>query len=399
MRYFIILLLLGLTVSSCYKLEDLTPNYEDGHSTIVYDLPGDTLATDGWEHQLENEDLFIRQRYYNSPWTDSIRFFPLDNELINGAINVNSSSENDIRWLNPSSSHPVAVVENDAYLNTTDNFHYIRRSDSWYQMEINVDFADTLQVDEDYEVNWRGFMAQAPRNPDMNWAYRNNRNNRVYVYNGIAWEVLVRSANYRNNMDFIEVQFSRSGKEAGLYSPLLFRFSDHWQHFLRDNADSLRYLRTDEWDLAFTGEFNGVVFLKSGQAKLSPASGSPLRHAIIMYEYGYDFMDEAPEDEFFDNRPADQMQITYDSQYGPGINSWFELGTTGIGKPFPYRAYYLRLQQPAGSTHKYLYGKLQLISMYKGAPEVLTDRNWPSPYMTFRYFIQKDGSRNLRTKD
>jgi len=95
-------------------------------------------------------------------------------------------------------------------------------------------------------------------------------------------------------------------------------------------------------------------------------------------------------------RPADEMQIGYASEFGPGVNSWYEFGSTFIAKPFPYKGYYLRLEQKDGS---FLYGKLQLISMYKGAPEVLTDRNWPSPYLTFRYFIQKDGSRNLRTRD
>lgn len=67
--YIAILLLL---LSSCYKLEDLTPDYEDGRSTVVYDLPGDTLATDGWDDNYEDADLYLRQRYYNSRWTDTI---------------------------------------------------------------------------------------------------------------------------------------------------------------------------------------------------------------------------------------------------------------------------------------------------------------------------------------
>lgn len=397
-------------LQSCYKLEDLTPNYEDGVSTIIYDLPGDTLATDGWDTEFESGDLYIRQRFYNSPWTDSIRFVPFAGEQLNAARGVDivrgsktadewfaevMQSEKDIRWLNAAAQHPTDVQENDAYHNTADNYHYIRRNDSWYQMEVAVDSSGVAQ--EALTIDWRGYMQQAPPNPQTGWAYRNNRNNRVYMFNGKAWELLTHNAHYRQNTNFVEVQFGKSGKEAGIYSPFLFRFRDQWHHFLRDNADSVRYLRTDEWDLAFTGDFNSMIYLNNGRSKLSPATGSPItKSSLIMYEYGYEFMHEAPEDEFFDNRPADMMQIGFESQYGAGINSWYQIGGTFIAKPFPNRAYYLRLEQPDGS---FLYGKLQLISMYKGAPDVLTDANWPSPYMTFRYFIQQDGSRNLRTKD
>ncbi len=402
--------LLLLCLQACYKLEDLTPNYEDGVSTIIYDLPGDTLATDGWDADFESKDIYLRQRFYNSPWTDSIRFVPFAGVQLNAARGVDivrgsktadawfaevMESERAIRWLSASAQHPVAVQENDAYANTVDGYHYIRRNNAWYQMEIAVDSsgvaAETLTID------WRGFMQQAPASPQTGYAYRNNRNNRVYIFNGKAWELLARNADYRQNINFVEVQFGKSGKEAGIYSPFLFRFSDKWHQFLRDNADSVRYLRTNEWDFAFTGDFNSMIYLNNGRAKLSPATGSPItKSSLIMYEYGYEFMDEAPDDEFFDNRPADMMQIGFESQYGTGINSWYQIGGTFIAKPFPYRAYYLRLEQPDGS---YLYGKLQLISMYKGAPDVLTDANWPSPYLTFRYFIQKDGSRNLKTKD
>ena len=406
----ILMVLLVTCMQSCYKLEDLTPNYEDGVSTLIYDLPGDTLATDGWDAMFESRDIYLRQRFYNSSWTDSIRFVPSEGELLNAARGVDivrgsktadawfaevMESERNIRWLSANVQHPSNAQENDAYHNTSDSYHYVRRHNSWYQMEIAVDSSGIEK--EELTIDWRGFMQQAPINPQVGWAYRNNRNNRVYLFNGKAWELLARNANYRQNQNFVEVQFGKSGKEAGIYSPFLFRFSDKWHHFLRDNADSVRYLRTNEWDLAFTGDFNSMIYLNNGRSRLSPATGSPItKSSVIMYEYGYEFMDEAPEDEFFDNRPADMMQIGFESQYGMGINSWYQIGGTFIAKPFPNRAYYIRLEQPDGS---FLYGKLQLISMYKGAPETLTDRNWPSPYLTFRYFIQKDGSRNLRTKD
>ncbi len=407
---FLFAVLLLTLCASCYKLEDTSPNYEDGRSTIVYDLPGDTLATDGWDDNYEDGDSYLRQRYYDSRWTDSIRFVPNPGEIINSAFGADVprgtltgdmwhaeavAREAGIRWLADASSHPTGAVNNDAYRNTTSSLHYIRRSGNWYQMEI---FGEKGTAGNDnITVNWRGYVQNSPPNPETGWAYRDNDNHRVYMYNGIAWELMVNDANYRNNNDFIQIEYSKSGKEAGMYSMFLYRFSDGKQQFIRDNADSLRYLKTADWDLAFTGEFNSTVYINNGVNRYSPSYGSPLtRTSLIMYQYGYDFMHEAPEDEFFDNRPADQMVIGSRSQYGDGISPWYEIGSTFIAKPYPYHAYYLRLEQPDGS---YLYGKLQLISMYKGAPEVLTDRNWPSPYLTFRYFIQKDGSRNIKTKD
>ncbi|HRE51651.1 MAG TPA: HmuY family protein [Flavitalea sp.] len=413
MRAFILMAISLLLISlvSCYKLEDLAPHFEDGRSVVVYDLPGDTLATDGWDDNYEEKDTYLRQRYYNSRWTDSIRFAPnYPGEVINSAEGVDISQgssagdewkaeirakESAINWLIDAASHPAPVADNDAYFNTASSFHYIYRSNNWYQMEI-LGERGTAENDSIF-VNWRGYVQDPPPNPEVGWAYRDNDNNRVYVYNGKAWELMVNDANYRNNNDFIQVEYSKSGKEAGIYSIFLFRFSDGKQIFIRDHADSVRYLKTDEWDIAFTGDMNSTVFLNNGRSKYGPATGSPVTISSLWpYDYGYDFMNEAPDDDFFDNKPADEMQIGYASEFGPGVNSWYEFGSTFIAKPFPYKGYYLRLEQKDGS---FLYGKLQLISMYKGAPEVLTDRNWPSPYLTFRYFIQKDGSRNLRTRD
>lgn len=386
--------------SSCYKLEDLAPNYEDARSTVIYDLPGDTLATDGWEDDYESGDIYLRQRYYNSRWTDSIRFVPIGNEIINAAVGVNASTERSITWLQNAAEHPTSPIENNAYHNSADGYNYIYRSNAWYQM--GIDGKQGIAANDGSAINWRGYIANPPANPQNGWVYRDNDNQRVYLYKNKAWQLMVNDANYNVNQDFIQVEYSKSGKEAGKYSIFLFRFSDKKQQFIRDNADSLRYLKTDEWDIAFTDEMNSTIFLNNGRAKIGPAVGSPVtKSSLIAYDYGYDFMNEAPEDVFFDSRPADRMTIGYTSQYGAGINPWYEFGSTFIAKTFPYKAYYLRLERidPITKQSNYLYGKLQLISMYRGAPEVVTDRNWPAPYLTFRYFIQADGSRNIKTKD
>ncbi|RYF26485.1 MAG: hypothetical protein EOO42_01425 [Flavobacteriales bacterium] len=399
-RVLVAVAVVGFSLSSCYKLDDPKPNFEDQVSKVVYDLPGDTLATDGWDDNYEPGDLYLRQRYYNSRWTDSIRFRSTNGELINAATGVNSSSDQNIKWLSNATTHPSTITENDAYRNTADGHSYIYRSNVWYQMDIEGELG--IAKNDSIAINWRGYVDAAPTAAQTGWAYRDNNNNRVYEYNGKAWKLMVNDANYNANNDFIQVEYSKSGKEARRYSLFLFRFRDGWQQFIRDAADSAKYLKTADWDIAFAGEMNGTVYLNNGLNRFGPGAGSPVtKSSLMMYEYGYDFMNEAPEDVFFDSRPAESLQIGYKSQYGNGVNSWYEYGSTFIAKPYPYRAYYLRLEQvhPTNGAKTIRYGKLQLISLYKGAPEVLTDRNWPAPYLTFKFFIQADGSRNLKTKN
>lgn len=384
---------------ACYKQADDFVNYEDNHSTVVYDLPGDTLASDGWESEFAAGDTYLRQHYYNASWTDSIRIVPWGNEKINGAVRVDANPEVGMSWLAPAAAHPEQPGENNAYTNTADQKEYVYRSGAWYQISIDAYNA----ANDGIAVNWLGYTKLPPTNPAVNATYCDSDNQRVYIFNGKAWALLVNNANYRSNINFVQVQYSRSGKETGKYNMFLYRFSDGKQQFIRDGADSARYLKTDLWDIAFTDNFNSLIWLNNAGYNINPGYGGPLtKTAILMYEYGYEFMNEAPTDNLFDAVAATDMQIGFASEFGTGVNAWYEYSTaTHLAQPFPYRAFFLRLQRidPATGASTIRYGKLQMVSMYKGAPEVVTDLHWPSPYFTFRYFIQQDGTRNLRTKD
>jgi len=399
MRTILYIAALSLIFSSCYKPEENIVNYEDSHSKVIYDLPGDTLASDGWESSYEAGDTYMRQQFYNSSWSDSIRIVPWAGEKINAAAGVDDNKEEGITWLPASAAHPVAPHENNAYTSSADGKDYIYRSGAWYQMSIDK----YVPANDSISVNWRGSATVPPVNAEQNWAYYDNNNRRVYVYSGKAWALMVNDANYRSNVKFVQVQYSKSGKETGKYNMFLFSFRTGKQIYIRDAADSARYLKTDQWDIAFTDNFNSLIWVNNAGYKQNPGYGSPMtRTSVLMYNYGYEFMNEAPADSLFDALPLSNMQMGFVSEFGPGINAWYEYSTTThVAQPYPYRAFYLRLQQLDPVTGKSVvkYGKLQLISMYKGAPEVVTDLNWPSPYFTFRYFIQEDGSHNLKTKD
>ena len=40
-------------------------------------------------------------------------------------------------------------------------------------------------------IVWKGDLASAPSNPQTNWCYRDTDNGKVYIYNGLAWELMV----------------------------------------------------------------------------------------------------------------------------------------------------------------------------------------------------------------
>jgi len=169
-----------------------------------------------------------------------------------------------------------------------------------------------------------------------------------------------------------------SGKE---FTPFYFSFSTGAV------VDPARKVSAD-WDIAFAKEYNSYVSINNGANSESFGFGSTGQGAMVVVNQAYDQVKEAPSDaEFTSNNIT---AAGWDSGAGKGWY-FYEL-QTHIAVPVLNRTYVLR-------TANGNYAKLQLISMYKGAPATVTDLNWPAPYFTFRYFIQKDGSRNLSTKD
>ncbi|WP_316816219.1 HmuY family protein [Pedobacter nyackensis] len=145
---------------------------------------------------------------------------------------------------------------------------------------------------------------------------------------------------------------------------------------------------TSEWDIAFAKEYNSYISPNSGTNNESYGFGGPGKGAMMVVNQAYDDVKTAPSDAEFSSKGIDVAG--WDSGSG---NGWYfyELNTH-IAVPVKNRTYILR-------TAEGKYAKLQLVSMYKGAPATVSDLNWPSPYFTFRYYVQQDGSTNLSTKD
>nr|WP_068891680.1 HmuY family protein [Pedobacter panaciterrae] len=143
---------------------------------------------------------------------------------------------------------------------------------------------------------------------------------------------------------------------------------------------------TTEWDLAFTKEYNSLLVVNNGQVTVSPGYGGTGIGRIIIVEKAYDKVVQAPSDSEFTANGI--PNFGWDA--GNGVGWFFYDLKTHIAVPVKNRTFVIR-------TAEGKYAKLEMISMYKGAPATVSDLNWPAPYFTFRYYLQADGSRNLNT--
>jgi hypothetical protein len=143
---------------------------------------------------------------------------------------------------------------------------------------------------------------------------------------------------------------------------------------------------TTKWDLAFTGPYNSEVYINYGGYKYNPGYNGPGKGAVIQIDKPFDQVNTAPSPAEFD--AATMTKIGWDAGNGTG---WFFYSLDNhIAVPIKNRTFVLRT-----ATGKF--AKLELLNVYKGNPPVVTDLFWPAPYLTFRYFVQEDGSNNLST--
>lgn len=181
------------------------------------------------------------------------------------------------------------------------------------------------------------------------------------------------------------------GKTKIGFDTFLFKLSTQKQIWLRNAADSAKWFKTNEWDLAFTGPYNSEIFLNNAAYTANPGyQGSASRSAVILVKQAYENVTTAPSESEFNNANVRNTKIGVYSSADE--NGWYNYDlSTHLLKRIPNQTYVLRL--PDGK-----YAKLEIISVYKGNPPVVTQLYWPAPYFTFRYFIQQDGSNNLNTK-
>ncbi|MBW1655673.1 HmuY family protein [Flavobacterium quisquiliarum] len=179
------------------------------------------------------------------------------------------------------------------------------------------------------------------------------------------------------------------GKEQRGFHTFLFRFSDKKQIWLHTKADSLQYMKTTDWDIAFTGPYNSEVYVNNSKYQYNPGFEGPAQNtAVVLLNEDYRNVTQAPADADFNT--SEITKIGWASSASSA--GWFYYSLSShIMQSIPNRTYAIRL--PNGK-----FAKLQLVNAYKGNPPAVTDLNWPAPYFTFRYYVQNDGTKNLNTK-
>lgn len=177
-------------------------------------------------------------------------------------------------------------------------------------------------------------------------------------------------------------------KETRDFHTFLFRFSDQKQTWLKTKSDSVANFAKTDWDLAFSNQYNSTLYVNDGTMPGNPAYGNGSKHKILLVKKKYDQVETAPSDAEFDKSTINGFGVILDER----SQGWFNYDITKhLVVVMPGLTYVIRLSN--GN-----YAKLQMISVYKGKPDVVNDLYWPAPYFTFRYYVQEDGSKNLKTK-
>ena len=189
--------------------------YHDNAITSTPSTPTGNGTTDGWHTDATKTANWMSQKVAASAsegtWGAPIQICGADGQ--NGIDGINGEDGVSIIWKGEFASHPNNPQNGWAYKNTTDKKSYVYQDGSWYQMTVDgidgQNGKDGQDGSNGLSIVWKGDLASAPSNPQTNWCYRDTDNGKVYIYNGLAWELMVLDgsdgANGTNGKDGLSV--------------------------------------------------------------------------------------------------------------------------------------------------------------------------------------------------
>ena len=181
----------------------------DGLSVFItyhdnaYDNPPSTPTGDGttggWHTNATSAVVWLSQKTAadasSGTWGTPFRVAGVDGaDGADGAAGVDGTDGTSIVWQGTYASHPASPSNGWAYYNSTDGKSYVYQSGTWYQMTVDgVDGANGADGEDGLSIVWHGDAAS----PDPSWevvnhCYRDTDNGYAYIYNGTAWELMVR---------------------------------------------------------------------------------------------------------------------------------------------------------------------------------------------------------------
>lgn len=168
------------------------------------------------------------------------------------------------------------------------------------------------------------------------------------------------------------------------------------------------YLLTNRWDLAFSGVYNTSIGGNNGADKSSNASfgtGGPGKGGVLILDKPFDEVTKVPENAVFSTKAA-AFGLDAAGAFGDGVG-WaiYDWGgdlraTLGFGGNGPTQAHTCWARPDRTiivRTATGNYAKLQIISLYKDAPDEPKTKD-PAPYLTFQYVIAAPGTTDFTIK-
>ncbi len=151
-------------------------------------------------------------------------------------------------------------------------------------------------------------------------------------------------------------------------------------------VDSSNKLTTN-WDIAFTNLYNSYVTVNNGSISYSPGYGdASAAGSIWVVNRSFDSVTTVP------SEAADSLgSVGYQGYPNANWTGWYNYNmSTHIITPIASTTLVIKLVSGK-------YAKLDMISIYKNNPAspTLSDT---LQYLTFKYYVQKDGSTNLATR-
>lgn len=183
---------------------------------------------------------------------------------------------------------------------------------------------------------------------------------------------------------------------ASGHTPVFFNLKDHTIINPYDDTGIIQELpeqqaQSNVWDVGFTSIYNSYITFNNGTFPGTPGFGGTGQGAMVVMDALFDELDEAPTDETFAAFMQQQTSSGWED-FPVGNKGWYfyslqsHIMSAISGVTIVFR------------TADGKYAKLEMKTLYLGNPENPTV-NTPTPYFTFRYFLQSDGSRNLSTRN
>ena len=143
--------------------------------------------------------------------------------------------------------------------------------------------------------------------------------------------------------------------------------------------------KTSGWDVAFSNISNSYVTINSGTNVMSPGYGGTAQGELYIVNKPFDSVKVAPAAAEVNVNGTAGMDGYPDASW-PG---WYQYNpTTHLMTTLQARTLVIKMANGK-------YAKLEMISLYKGNPASPT-LSTPAPYLTFKYWVQQDGSTNLQ---